>query len=252
MLKTVHDTLSISPNESLYVIGQDIDGGVIRTLSPSVGRYPGDRVLVEINGKRIVSDHPCPLVAEFPWEVEESNDRGLVLTHPILPRRLTLPWKDMVAAPLSEPAVFYIFDNFFSSCHFYVILQFVAYGTTSVGVAENLQPEWEMDNWDQMLLEASVRKATVDKLVRDLRGLRHSGLGWRSVWRFALRSGVSKSIIIAFRVANYKVINGLSIDILLRILDVLRWMGHYRQQSEVVQISSLTTDEMGDFAGESI
>jgi hypothetical protein len=225
------NVMAISPIVPVAVIGQDIDRGVIRSLCVGDGRFAGDKVLVEINGKLTFSSQSNPLIAELPWEVTGNDDDSLRLKHPSCTQELVLRWDELLKGPVNEPAVFATNWKYLSSKMLYVVLQFVSYTVKSDVAESTLKPEWDMREWDDLLADPFIRRATLEKLAKDLKFLGF-GWNWHSATRFAIRSGVRLRVIDGFRTGDQLKINSQPDEVLLKILRELRWMSAYRRQAE--------------------
>jgi hypothetical protein len=86
-----------------------------------------------------------------------------------------------------------------------------------------LPPEWDMDDMGRDSRRSNGSSGDLEKLAADLKGL-SKGWGWKSVCRFALRSGITPRTIEAFRNGDWFKINSLSDDVIQMILRELRWM----------------------------
>lgn len=212
----------------LSVVGQDIDLGIVRSLTP------GDLIFIEHNGLRNAN---CPLVG-VASTVESVDDIGLIIRNSR--GRVELRWDSLLEGPASEPAVFV---RHIKNQTEYVILQFVAYSVDEFSQID-MQPDWSMEGMREIISDPLLRKATIRKMQDYICRLREYGMGWNSMCRVAIRAGVSLSDIKAYRENDEVALEKQSVNTILKILRELSWLKAYKEQNRV-QVSA------AEFAGES-
>lgn len=233
MSRTATITHTIANSAAVAVVGADIDPSLVSKL------YIGDRILVEVNGTRIRSENPCPLVAETPWTVAENNppSRGqrpteentLVLNHPQM-HPLILHYSNLLNLPKKQPAVFQEKDTNLSDGPIYVILQLISHYMPVEEVDDEFKP-WDRESVIGILKDNEHRKTIIDIWIRILKPFRRPGWGQKSVCRIALRAFVKPIVIEAFQHEDWDTIRALPIDVLLRLHEALYWLPRFLAQS---------------------
>lgn len=235
-----HSRITAKP---MVVAGADIDPSLCRMLTE------GDQVMVEVNGKRIFSDHPCPLVAEHPWIVESNNppklnnrtseENKLVLSHVEGSHKLVLNYGNLINLPRYQPAVFLeksvnLSETGGKPNSTFIILQMVSHWTEKV--------EHEFPSYN--LAAARMVMSSVDDrsfLIKEwgemlLFEFRTGPVQWRhkSVLRLARRAHVRPQIIESLMMEEYKAIESLDLASLLCLHEAIYWLPMFLGQSRLI------------------
>lgn len=221
----------ISSDNAVAVVGADIDPMLAKTLGE------GDKVLVEVNGIRLYSHNPCPLVAEKPWIILFNNP-PTPYSQPTAAHRLVLKHEDVVQ-PLElhyqnllhgSPAVFR--EDCPKGRSMLVALQLVSHYMNE----DDVESTWEPHDPDAMRLvleDEDMRRLVLEKWQGMLSHGSFRKVGWKhkSINRLALRAGQG-SIKPCDLV---KIIRGqgedLGYDALCRIHEAIHWLPAFLSQS---------------------
>lgn len=211
---------TVNKVSSVAVMGPDIDSSLVRSLTE------GDKILVEMNGIRVQSTHPCPLVAEEPWLVVSNTPVALTLTHSQVIEPLVLPYTAMLELAPTQPAVFKIEDIGIADGPIYVLLQFIAFRHDSNKVDKVFPLAWDSAFFMEFMAHPSVRQESVERIVDTLATFKPTNWTYMGVLRFALRSQVRVKVINAFRTRDWDIISQQSDETLAKIAQELSWVPH--------------------------
>jgi hypothetical protein len=240
MNRTSPTTIANATSAPVAVVGADLDANLAAKLDA------GDKVLVEINGTRIFSDNPCPLVAEEPWEVVSNNaprleqqpntNHRLILRHPNINHQLVLHYANLLAQPTRQPAVFEERDVKLSHTGgvanpIYVMLQLVSHYIASENIDDNFTP-WDESNARFLLSDAEWKLVIFEEWITVLRRFRR---GWsqRSIFRMAMRAFVKPNVVEAFGMGDWDTINKLDMATLLQLHQAMHWLPMFLGQAEL-------------------
>lgn len=243
---------------AVAVAGADIDPSLAANLSE------GDKVMMEVNGMRLSPcELKCPLVAARPWLVLSNNPprvgggRGerpqshhtLVLSHPdITDHCVTLHYNQMLTLPRRQPAVFQEYDANLSNTDgipnpAYVVLQLFSHFMPAAQVNKTFQP-WDEESARLVLEDADLRLAVLSSWSRMFEGFT-KGWGLKSVYRFAMRAFVKPSVVHALRTEDWRRIDAIDLDSLLRIHEAIHWLPYFTQTA-TLRIERDTIGEPAD------
>jgi hypothetical protein len=215
------------------VAGADLDLSLLRCLRD--GEQP-DRIMVEVNGLRMGSNHKCPLVAEHPWIVDRNNppssgnreDNTLVICHPDFSEPFTLHYDNLISLPRKQPAVFEEQD-LHSGGSLYVTVQFVSHYLPEYDIEKVFAP-YDADGYERMLQDDVTRSYILEAWQKLFMTFKP---GWRQkgISRLSLRAGVKQDTIHNITAGNFGLV---SLSDTYGIHKALYWLAHYIELSQVV------------------
>lgn len=227
-----------------YVVGPDLDVDLCKSLAP------GDHVLVEVNGGRYWTQQHNPMVAEEPWEVVENEWHGdkhpegqIVLKHKRVPQPLVLSYKELLAQPKSNPAVFKTSNarqkhDALPEGPLFVILQLVAYKLheDKVAVEFPMPSRRMMEEFVETLEDDRLKVGLFEEWVDSFRrSVKASGWQYISAKRIAQRAGVGMPVVIALAKGDYKTLLAVPDDALIRLRIECHWLPMLLRQSSLIQ-----------------
>jgi hypothetical protein len=196
---------------SVWVAGQDMDWGIIAGLARD------DLVLVELDGKRVLSDLEIPLISEFAWKVS-SNIAGDAICLYYGRKKLSLSYKNIINR---EPVVFEEVVKWYNNNSVKVVLQLPSFRST-ISEEKGLLPVFDMNSIDYVLADNEAREALIARLWLTVRRLSADGYEHGSVNRLALLSGLQTDIIHKFREKCEITDSHLKL-----IVGAMAWFRHY-------------------------
>jgi hypothetical protein len=244
MIHTINSATAQS--QAVAVAGADIDPSLLIRLDR------GDKVMVEVNGVRLYSSSPCPLVAERPWVVVSNlapelgeppkPQHKIVIRHPNVSHTVVLHYNNLLHLERHQPAVFQERDAKLCSdpqsgevYPVYIILQLVSHYIPAAEVNGSFEPFDEVSA-RFVLGDADLRPAILAEWIETFKTFPAAG-GWnnKSVYRTAIRSQVKPNVIEAFRNEDWDFINSLPLRTLIRIQSAIHWYPMFKKQGKLAE-----------------
>lgn len=200
--------------KAMAVMGSDLDLSLVRGLEK------GDRVLLEMNGVRVPnSEHP--LCAETPWRVLSNDKNVLRVKNPELRLVVDLPYENIHT---HSPAVFRIYNSAFGLTDpIYVLLQFVSYYASPNEIERKFTTSFNRENCLEGLDDDRVRNALIGKFQTYFSTFNAPHFARKSIKRFALRSHVQESDLVALRDGDWMKIADITDEALCNICEEAAW-----------------------------
>ncbi len=184
-------TTQIAHSEKQYVniAGPDIERSLLGSL------HAGDKILIEMNGRRLYSDNP--IAAAFPWTIAEVTEDSLIVEHP-RGDRITLLMADLVEGDSESPAVFLLKTNNPQCPVVYVILQMISHKSDTEGMRRSKYKWWfEEEGYIEMFDDPIMKRGIMEKWGELFRTFSERGWGDKSFKRFALRANIRTDTLLS-------------------------------------------------------
>ncbi len=212
----------------VHVVGPDVDRGLLNSL------HIGDHILVEINGQRVFTDNP--IAAEQPWEVTETTDDSITISHPSgHAQRLLfseiLPSRDANNAP----AVFCLKGTLPEVPVAYVILQLISHKSDLAGLHKSHYRWWfHPEIYTENFLDPIIKRGLLEQWSTFFKTFTERGWGYKSYKRFALRAGIKTNTIRAFINESWEEIDALPIEVLMNMARQLELLPTFLELSRPI------------------